>query len=67
MKPTTKSMFHFRHYRYVRMMLRRFPKMRAERLAISSGPGIDAICGNTFEERARAASERTRRKMKDYR
>lgn len=52
------QIFHYRYYRYVRMMLRRYPKMRQERLAWSVGPGINGICQNTFHSRVRAEMER---------
>ncbi len=39
------TVFHHRHYRYVRMMLRRYPKMRNEIFGLSSEAGCIAICG----------------------
>jgi len=39
------SCFHHRYYRYVRMMLRRYPKMRNERLAYGGNHSVRAICG----------------------
>ena len=38
------SDFHHRHYRYVRMMLRRYPKMRDELLGLTGNAGARAIC-----------------------
>jgi hypothetical protein len=51
-------MFHYRHYRYVRMMLRKYPKMRQESLAWSSGPGVDGICQNSVSERLTSARKK---------
>ena len=36
--------FHHRYYRYARMMLRRYPKMRNEAWARSSNRGTRGIC-----------------------
>ena len=52
--------FHHRHYRYVRMMLRRYPKMRKEIWGLSGNNGVRAIvtaAGDTrsFEDRLQAA------------
>jgi hypothetical protein len=38
------SYFHYRYYRYVRMMLRRYPKMRNESFAHRGNHGTRAIC-----------------------
>lgn len=38
------SSFHHRHYRYVRMMLRRYPKMRNEAFGRRGNAGTRAIC-----------------------
>ena len=39
------SCFHHQYYRYVRMMLRRYPKMRNESFATRDNHGTRAICG----------------------
>lgn len=36
--------FHYRFYRYVRMMLRWCPEMRREKLGRRLGPGVKGIC-----------------------
>ena len=41
---------HFNFYRYVRMMLRRYPVMRLEWFATFSGPGIAGICEKRMVE-----------------
>lgn len=46
-------LFHHRHYRYVRMMLRRYPKMREGRFGWSSNSGVVAICGGEAVRRDR--------------
>lgn len=38
------SDFHHRYYRYARMMLRRYPKMRGEFLAYSGNAGMRGVC-----------------------
>jgi hypothetical protein len=47
-KLRSRSVFHVRCYRYVRMMLRRYPKMRREKFGLTSNSGVRAICGETF-------------------
>ena len=46
-------MFHYNFYRYVRYMLRRYPKMRQERLGWSSGPGMGPLVGRRLLSRLR--------------
>lgn len=43
MSRTKTRTFHFRFYRYVRMMLRRYPSMRKESLGARSNSGVLAI------------------------
>jgi hypothetical protein len=44
-----RTTFHRRYYRYVRMMLRRYPVMQGQIISLSRS--VDYICGNTTRER----------------
>ena len=43
-------MFHHRYYRYVRYMLRRYPKMRRESFSAFGNRSTRAICGLKSEQ-----------------
>ncbi len=45
------SVFHFRFYRYVRMMLRRYPKMRAQAFSQRSNSGVRSIVSSSSSGR----------------
>jgi hypothetical protein len=55
-KQTDRTFFHHRFYRYVRMMLRRYPKMRNEIYGLRSNNGVQSIiraAGDTRTYRTR--------------
>jgi len=56
-------LFHFRFYRYLRYMLRRYPAMRKTMFALCCGPGVDGICQNSVAERTSAIAIRAKLKV----